>query len=1384
LELSAASLTESVRHEKVEGPMRDSSTAREEAQVIVGGRYLLAEALGEGGVAVVHRARDTATGRDVALKHLRVDTRTDKERAVELFRQEFHTLSQLVHPRIVSVYDYGVADDGAPYYTMELLDGGDLLDRVPCEWRTACALARDVCSVLSLIHSRRMVYRDLSPKNVRCTSDGRAKLLDFGALSPMGPAKLFVGTPAVSAPEAVHLQPLDARTDLYSLGATLYFALTGRRPYPANGLAQLYELWQKPPPPPSAFTADLPPALDSLVMELLQLDAGLRPSSAAETLDRLSGIAGLERDESAQVASSAYLSTPTLVGRDTSLERFRRRMKTAFGGSGGSVLVRGVRGVGRTRFLDACVLEAKIAGAIVLRADASDAIAGEYGVARALAAQLVEAAPELARACAEPRLETLRVVVPALRERRTDLRTSSPAPGVATAIQPALREWFTSVAEARPLFIALDDADRVDLPSLALVALLAREATGRKLIVGATLPSEGNAPPSNALKLLIQESRSIALASLSAPRAERLLRSLFGDVPNVQMAAHRLHAVSNGLPRDLIQLAQHLVDRGLARYSSGSWSLPQHLDAGDLPADMAHARRAKVDALSPLARRLAQAFALGPTGRYTFGECVGLSEHGEPGKVMSALDELIQTDLVALSDKDYSLSSLGWRDPLVQSVEPSEARNLYLKLAAMCEKRPGEGIRVASYLLDAGEERRGLDALVAFSAASVLQTAASMDAFARLVQSLPDDWLALFDRGLDLCRKYERPAADSIALLMRVNGIASQLPFDVARYFGPLIAQLTHDAGLDIYATLDDALPPLERIKKSLALAAARHKTENGKGSVMAPDAAVHQFGQTIARAIGSVAATLSVELLQLLPSLAPLVPLSAALASWETLVEGVSARILGQSERARRVYERQLARISAPDHGGLEATYHATQLLGITHALGMLEAAMGLEKSLERAKQVESSPLHEVNAIRIRMLYALWQGDVAEADRHESQAELLSIERARRQTNEGGHLLRQLLAHAVMDDLTRVKRMIDAIEPLALHAAGWRAVLEWANAEYQRIRGNNSAALEHALAALSSMHPAGHPIWSEAAATHVRILVITDRCQEAKAAGLAYLAEANRREIGYERTYIRMPLAVALARLGETADAVAHADGVIRSFAALGATGLNLGLAYETRARVALFTGAEAEFEKYLALCATRYGATAGPLAARYERLVRDARLTGTVTIEAKASTFETLTPADTTTRIAERLGQAQDPRGRAQRALELLLENSGAAEGFLLGLQGDELVLKARIGQAELSESMLASARRYLAEQCRSDEITLVTEPTETEVKSQWTVDGSHVYRPVVLSHEVDDALAITGLALLRTELGGYFRHPATTATQLSRLAAPEALVARVLH
>src|SRR5688572_6524583 len=126
----------------------------------IGGHYDVVEELGRGGMACVYRVIDARSGETFALKQLlaHADAKRSREAAL-LFEREFHTLAQLAHPRVIAVYDYGV-DEGGPYYTMELLDGGDLRERSPLPWREACELMFDVCSSLALLHSRRLLHRD------------------------------------------------------------------------------------------------------------------------------------------------------------------------------------------------------------------------------------------------------------------------------------------------------------------------------------------------------------------------------------------------------------------------------------------------------------------------------------------------------------------------------------------------------------------------------------------------------------------------------------------------------------------------------------------------------------------------------------------------------------------------------------------------------------------------------------------------------------------------------------------------------------------------------------------------------------------------------------------------------------------------------------------------------------------------------------------------------------------------------------------------------------------------------------------------------------------------------------------------------------------------
>src|SRR3954471_19011955 len=210
----------------------------------IGARYEVLAELGRGGMAVVYRVRDLGRGEEVALKQLLPPREATKAReATALFEREFYTLAQLSHPGVVEVYDFG-RDSSRAYYTMQLGEGRDLSEGAPWPYGKACELIAQVCSSLSLLHSRGLVHRDISPRNVRCTQAGAAKLIDFGAMVPMGPNTQIVGTPSFIAPEVLHQLSLDGRTDLFSLGATLYYALTGRTPFAARTFADLRDIWR------------------------------------------------------------------------------------------------------------------------------------------------------------------------------------------------------------------------------------------------------------------------------------------------------------------------------------------------------------------------------------------------------------------------------------------------------------------------------------------------------------------------------------------------------------------------------------------------------------------------------------------------------------------------------------------------------------------------------------------------------------------------------------------------------------------------------------------------------------------------------------------------------------------------------------------------------------------------------------------------------------------------------------------------------------------------------------------------------------------------------------------------------------------------------------
>jgi hypothetical protein len=206
------------------------------------GRYLLLEVLGEGGAGVVFRARDEALGRDVALKMLKTANAFSSAQ-VERFQREGRNAARLRHPAIVTVYDVGREEDSL-YTTMELVAGAPF--RPGDDLRRDVAILEKVARAAQYAHDQQVIHRDLKPANVIVDARGEPHLLDFGLSRDLAapseltqPGTVF-GTPGYMSPEQARGRPeeVDARSDIYSLGAMLYQALAGRAPFEAPTVAE------------------------------------------------------------------------------------------------------------------------------------------------------------------------------------------------------------------------------------------------------------------------------------------------------------------------------------------------------------------------------------------------------------------------------------------------------------------------------------------------------------------------------------------------------------------------------------------------------------------------------------------------------------------------------------------------------------------------------------------------------------------------------------------------------------------------------------------------------------------------------------------------------------------------------------------------------------------------------------------------------------------------------------------------------------------------------------------------------------------------------------------------------------------------------------------
>jgi serine/threonine-protein kinase len=321
--------------------LEDTLSIRPTAELSEGrrlGEYVIQGVIGEGGGGTVVAARHSVRGDRVAIKVLRPEM-VPMPHLVTRFNREVEAIDKIRHPNIVRVIEYGETDQNQPYYVMELLEGMNLRRLLQLHGRFSPAevldLLEPICSAMQAVHDAGFVHRDIKASNVLVVDSAgerSVKLLDFGIAKTLhgesGPGLTEPGARLGSAhnmaPEQIRCERVDARADIYALGVVIFQLLTGEYPFHAEDPRAIALMHLQAPPPRPSSRAQVPPALDAVVLRCLEKDAERRYASSGELLASLRAAIGQppapanEQDVPA-VGIYIALSTPADVELDDAM---------------------------------------------------------------------------------------------------------------------------------------------------------------------------------------------------------------------------------------------------------------------------------------------------------------------------------------------------------------------------------------------------------------------------------------------------------------------------------------------------------------------------------------------------------------------------------------------------------------------------------------------------------------------------------------------------------------------------------------------------------------------------------------------------------------------------------------------------------------------------------------------------------------------------------------------------------------------------------------------------------------------------------------------------------------------------------------------------------
>ena len=750
-------------------------------QTVINDRYLLVKVLGQGGMGTVHLASDL--GRDnlpVALK--RINPALVTPGIIESFKAEFDAMTRLNHPNVVQVLDFGTdRSTGTHFLTMEYVDGGDL-GSAAAAWQAGTSPQPDLgalldlivqaCRGLDYIHARGLVHNDLKLQNLLLTSNQPqvVKLSDFGLASgklEQGPG--MRGTMHYLAPELVHGAPPDRRTDLYAFGVAIYRMLTGRMPLDGTQSELLLLIATRTPDPPSRFNADIPAALDKLILEMLAKDPARRPASAAQVIASLNDATGRRDSVDTRDTLASYLASARFVGRQAELEKLTRLLEGARSStsedSGVLVMLSGESGVGKSRLLRRLQQEAQLRGCSVVMGQCYPDAGSAFHPFIQILHELCSGPPE------DPDLGALLSPV--------DPGDSHEAPdGGRDALRAQRRVVDAAVRVLRrasadqPLLVVIEDLQWADSASISLLEHMARNIAGAgRLMVVTTWRSEEEDTPSLAAPLERLERagkwHKVELARLRREDVAQMLAGMFGMEEAPPGVIDLLQSETEGNPLYVKLAAESLVETGAVRREGAGWITDEtHLEQIVFPRSVADAIGLRLSQLEPEELRLLETLAVceKPAGDELLASVLrACGDEGAAARMAASIETLTSRRLGARILHDdgvlrLRIDHIRIRDHVYDSMDWERRRRLHHEIGLALESggvadsevlahhflnSPDSG-RALSYAQTAG--RHAMRLYAGERAASFLERAldlvppAQVDQRLRLQLQLADAW--------------------------------------------------------------------------------------------------------------------------------------------------------------------------------------------------------------------------------------------------------------------------------------------------------------------------------------------------------------------------------------------------------------------------------------------------------------------------------------------------------------------------------------------------------------------------------------------------------------------------------------------------------------------